>query len=183
MATSFPSRFSAIICLSTALLGGCCANDVCDCNDSQADAVRFRFRFSTDAAAPATTFRPADLDTLVLERSPLPYDPLAKPETAVLSRTPAQADDTLVLNNNAPFPQKANTKLNAYRYVIRYLRNPPVKGTPTPVLVIDSVGLSGKLDGDGCCTCYTNTRKVLYTSGNPGGRPVEPNDVIELTKP
>ncbi|HEX8326729.1 MAG TPA: hypothetical protein VF629_04250 [Hymenobacter sp.] len=186
MATSFPFRFSAIVCLSTALLSGCCANDVCECNDADADTVRFRFRYSADTTVAVNTFRPADLDTITIERSPLPYDPKVKPETVVLYRTPAQANDTLVtlvLNNNAPFAQKPNTKLNSYRYVVSYRKNPPVKGTPTTVLVIDRVELSGTLDGDGCCTCYTNTRKAIYTNGNPVVRELQPGDVVEITKP
>ena len=182
MATSFLSRFSAVICLSTALLSGCCANNVCDCDDSNADAVEFRFSADTMSAS-GKGFRLADLDTIIIERSPLPYDPLAKPETVTLYRLRAQIGDSLVLNNNAPFPQKANLKLNKYRYVVRYLTPPPVKGDPTAVLVIDSVGLKGNFDGDGCCTCYTNTRKAIYTSGNPVGRELQPDDEVELAKP
>ena len=30
-----------------------------------------------------------------------------------------------------------------------------------PVLVIDSVKLSGSFEGNGCCTCYTNSRKLV----------------------
>jgi hypothetical protein len=32
---------------------------------------------------------------------------------------------------------------------------------PTTVLVIDGIELRGTLEGDGCCTCYTNTQKTV----------------------
>lgn len=178
-------RIFAPILLSTALLSGCCANNVCDCNDAEADAIKFRFSADT-LSATGKGFRLADVDTIILERSPLPYSPRVKPETAVLYRRRSQVADTLVLNNNAPFVQKGNTKLNAYRYALSYLTHPPVKGLATPILVIDKVELSGTLEGNGCCTCYTNTRKAIYTNGNPDVRTLQPgniNDVIELTKP
>ncbi|HEX8505922.1 MAG TPA: hypothetical protein VF630_11190 [Hymenobacter sp.] len=182
MAHLLSFRISAAVLLGSALLAGCCANDVCDCNDSEADAIRFRFSADTSSAT-GKGFRLADVDTIILERSPLPYNPAVRPETAVLYRRRTQVADTLVLNNNAPFPQKANTKLNAYRYVVSYLTHPPVKGVSTPVLVLDSVKLSGNLEGNGCCTCYTNTRKAIYTGGNPVVRDLQPGDVVELTKP
>ncbi|WP_035567090.1 hypothetical protein [Hymenobacter sp. IS2118] len=157
--TNFLSiRLAAIFCLSL-LLGGCCANDVCDCQDDQADAVKLSF-------SPA--FGAADLDTIRILRSPLPYIRTNKVETVTLIRTAAQLRDSIfsiLLNNTTPFTTVGATKLNGYRYEVQYLaQQPGAKPVPITVLVIDSVRLRGQLVGDGCCTCYTNTEKTAYVT-------------------
>jgi len=153
--THFPPFRPAAFFLAPVLLllSGCCANNVCDCQDAQADAVELRF---------SSAFSAADLDTIVIQRSPLPYQTTTKVESVTLIRTGAHVRDSLLLNNNAPFTQVGTTKLNGYRYVVQYLaqqaQNKPVAAT---ALIIDDIKLSGGLNGNGCCTCYTNTQKTV----------------------
>ena len=166
--SSFP-RLGLLLGVAAGLLGGCCANNVCDCDDANADAIKLRF--STTAAGPTgQTFAAADLDTLIIQRSPRPYRVANKFETVTLYRTAAQAGDSIMLNNGTPFSQVGSTKLSGYRYVVQYLAHPASapgrKGVPTAVAVIDSVALGGALVGTGCCTCYTNTRKAVHLNGS-----------------
>ena len=146
------------------LLAGCCANNVCNCpNEAQADAIRIVFDRSK--------FTAADLDTLVLTRYLHP-DPknraavLPKPETAIIVRTAAQIaakDTTLIIDNTKPFSQFGSARLDTFSYVLRYYPSSKQKIRPSKlVLVIDSVKLSGSLEGNGCCTCYTNSRKLAW---------------------
>jgi hypothetical protein len=147
--------FLRLTALSTALLlSGCCANNVCDCNDAQEDVIQLTF---------SNQFTSADLDTLVLVRYPLVYDPLTTiPETVTLIRPNAQPTDAILLNNSTPFAQVGTARLNQYRYQIRY-RSPirPRETKPATVLLIDQVMLKGSFDGNGCCTCYTNSDKRI----------------------
>lgn len=151
MAYSPLSRFSVAALLSAILLlNGCCANNICDCKgETQADAIKLVF---------GPTFAPTDLDTILIRRYPLVITPTTKPETVILIRTAAQAYDTLYLNNAAPFAPYGAAKLNQYVYVVKYYATPH-RARPVTVLNIDNVALKGKLTGNGCCTCYTNTYK------------------------
>lgn len=142
-------RFAA---LSVGLLSGCCANNVCNCDDAQQDVIKLIF---------SSNFTTADLDTLVLVRYPLRYDPLTTtPETVTLIRPNAQPTDAIFLNNNTPFAQSGTARLNQYRYQIRYPRRPR-QGNPATILIIDQVTLKGNFEGDGCCTCYFNYDKQI----------------------
>ena len=142
------------------LLAGCCANNVCECpNEAQADAVRVVFdrnNFKT----------PEELDTLLLVRylRPDPKNPsavLPKPETATIIRTTAQAYDTLLINNTTPLTQFGSARLDTFSYVLRYYPGTAPKTRRSKLaLVIDQVKLSGSFEGNGCCTCYTNSRKL-----------------------
>lgn len=182
--TFLPSfRLPALLFLVALLLGGCCANTPCDCDDAQADAINLRF---SDA------FTAADLDTIVVQRSPLPFSPTNKVESAVILRTAAQRRDTLRINNTTPFPQVGATKLDGYRYVIQYFtQEPGSKPAARTLLTINDVDLGGRLEGDGCCTCYVNTEKVVNASRPKGTNPpadttftidLKRNPVIDLTK-
>ncbi|GAB3571995.1 hypothetical protein [Hymenobacter daeguensis] len=134
------------------LLSGCCANNVCNCNDAQEDIIKLVF---------SSRFTTAELDTLVLVRYPLLYDSLTtKPETVTLIRLGAQPNDTIFLNNSTPFAQIGTARLNQYRYQIRYRRAPRPAKLAT-ALLIDQVTLKGSFEGDGCCTCYTNYDKRI----------------------
>ena len=180
-----PFRLAAGLFITTALLGGCCANNVCECNDSEADAIQLRFSADTTSAT-GKGFRVADMDTVILKRYPRPYNPQSKLfDSVLLFRRPAEAGTPLLLNNNTPFGQVNGAKLNAYRYTVQYLTHPPRRGARTTVLVIDSVQLAGSLDGDGCCTCYTNSRKTVFA--HRGAAPLQVDlkqapEYIELTK-
>ncbi|GAB3741285.1 hypothetical protein GCM10027594_21040 [Hymenobacter agri] len=159
MALPLINRLAALIGLGL-LLPGCCANNVCDCpNEAQADAVRIVFD--------RTKFTvPEELDTLVLVRylhynRQAPPAVLPKPEIATIIRTAAQAYDTLLINNASPFSQLGSARLDTFSYALRYFPGTKPKTRPgKTVLVIDRVKLSGSLEGNGCCTCYTNSRKL-----------------------
>ena len=165
MAHLLPLRFSAVLLFGAALLlSACCANNICDCNDEQEDAITLRF--ATGTRPGKRSFATSDLDTILIQRSPLPYKATTKPETILLINTAAQLSDSVVavvLNNNTPFAQVGAARLSRYRYVVQYLTQlPKSKPVPTTVLVIDSIHLKGSLAGDGCCTCYTNSQKTVY---------------------
>ena len=190
MAHPLPVRLLPFSLVSLALLfAGCCANNVCDCNDAQQDAIALRF--SRDLSASGRGFTDADLDTIVFQRYPLPYVPSGRFESVTLFRGASTGyDSTIVLNNGTPFLQVGSNKLNHYRYVVQYLAHPvgatgvPVKrGVPSPVLVIDTVRLQGSLDGSGCCTCYSNTRKAIYRDGNLTEILLKPNNHVLIAKP
>lgn len=161
MALSLTTRLAALTGLGI-LLAGCCANNVCDCpNEAQADAIRIVFDSSFK--------RPDELDTLLLVRylrtdSLKPPVPLPKPETVTIVRTAAQlaANDTLLINNATPFGQLGSARLDTFRYVLHYYPGTKPRVRPSKRLVyIRRVELSGSLDGNGCCTCYTNSRKLV----------------------
>ena len=161
-----PFRLSAVLLVSLGLLlPGCCANNVCNCpGEAQADALKLVFSKSDFTVA-------TDLDTIELQRYPLVIipangtNPGTKPEIATLVRSADQAYDTIVINNSTPFAQTGTAKLDQYRYYVRYHPTLPAprQKRSTFALVIDKVTLKGNLDGNGCCTCYTNSQKVLTT--------------------
>ncbi|MDQ2769001.1 MAG: hypothetical protein M3Y54_00690 [Bacteroidota bacterium] len=145
------------------LLTSCCANNVCDCvGEAREDAVLLVFDQS------ATGFTAADLDTVVIQRYPKIIKPNVKPDVkpdvVTIVRTASQANvpDTITLNNTTPFPQQGSTKLNGYSYRVRFLSHTGPRPNAALALTIDSVQLRGSLEGNGCCTCYTNSYKALY---------------------
>ena len=140
------------------LLSGCCANDVCPCNDADADVVELRFASSFSNAVGN-----ADLDTVVIQRYPVPLPTGAKPEIVTLIRTAARSRDSIQINNGTPFPQIGTTRLGSYRYVLQYYAaRLGSKPALTTLVNIDSIQLKGSLDGDGCCTCYNNSKKTVF---------------------
>ena len=172
-------RLRVVLVAGFALLSGCCANNVCDCDDARADAIELRF-----ALGGPQGFVPQDLDTITLRRYPLPYDPLGKFESVTLYQTPGQVQDSILLTNNVPFSQSGSTKLNAYRYVVQYLKPVPGrKPVPTDVAVLDRVQLAGTLDADACCTCYTNTEKAVFLNGSTSPIDLRQRNQLLLTKP
>ena len=167
MAYSLLSRISAVLSFGAVLLlSSCCANNECNCKgEPLADAVELRFLINADSLAGGRGFGRLDVDTIIIQRSPRPFKATIKPETITLIRTAARARDSVVLNNNTPFGQVTNLKLNHYRYMVQYLKHlPNSKPVATTIVVIDSVQLKGRLDGTGCCTCYTNSQKTVYAS-------------------
>ena len=92
---------------------------------------------------------------------PLPTG--AKPDIVTLIRSEARSRDSIRLNNNTPFAQVSTTKLDGYRYVLQYyVARPGSKPVLTTLLNINKIELQGNLDGDGCCTCYNNSKKTVY---------------------
>ena len=160
---SLPSRSAALFSIVAGLLlSGCCANNVCDCDDADADMVELRFAssFSTSAGS-------ADLDTVVIQRYPVPLPAGSKPEIVTLIRTAARSRDSIRLNNGTPFPQIGTTRLGGYRYVLQYyVTRPGSKPALTTLVNINKIDLKGRLEGDGCCTCYINSGKTVFAQRN-----------------
>lgn len=156
---SLPFCFTILLTVATGLLlSGCCANNVCDCNDADADVVELRFASSFSNAVSN-----ADLDTVVIQRYPVRLLTGAKPEIVTLIRTAARSRDSIRLNNNSPFPQISTTKLDSFRYVVQYyVTQPGRKAALTTLLTINKIKLQGSLNGDGCCTCYVNSEKTVF---------------------
>lgn len=187
MALSLITRLTAFAGLAI-LLAGCCANNVCDCpNEAEADAIRI--------VSDSSWFKtPGELDTLVLVRylrpdAKNPSATLPKPETVTLIRTAAQiaANDAVVINNATPFSQLGSARLDKFSYVLLYYPGTNPKLRPSKrALTIDSVKLSGSFEGNGCCTCYTNSRKWAFvhdTSNRPSYIDLQKQRAIILKKP
>ena len=184
-------------------LAGCCANNVCNCNDARADAFYFKFDTGSGGFEPAT-----ELDTVVLKRYVLRLNAKGLPDligthlptytayadslntagafdriNVVRSLTPALQPqvitDMVLINNNAPFAQSGSRKLNTYLYRIEVRRGPGklLRDDPRRYQV-DSLVLVGEFYGTGCCTCYRNNAKTgRLTNLNTGN--AEPKDATE----
>lgn len=165
-----PFRFFALS--AAILLSGCCANNVCDCKDAQADAVQLRF---------SNAFSVSDLDTILIQRYPLKYTAATKPETVTLIRTVTHARDSILLDNATPFPQLGSARLNRYRYVVQYyVQLPGSKSLATTAYIIDSLHIRGSLEGNGCCTCYTNAEKTIFAKDSVFNLKQKP--ILKVTK-
>lgn len=153
---SLLSPFAAVLLMAGGLLlSGCCANDVCDCNDADADVVELRF---------ASSFSNTDLDTVVIQRFAVPLPAGGKPDVVTLIRPAAQSRDSIRLNNGTPFPQIGTTRLDGYRYVLQYyVTRPGNKPALTTLLNVSAIKLKGSIEGDGCCSCYFNSKKTVST--------------------
>lgn len=166
-------------------LAGCCANNVCDCDDERADAFYFKFDTGPGGFVSAT-----ELDTVVLKRYTLRLDDKGLPaliktdlptytayadsldkagtfdqvnvvrklSSAISPRVPT---DTVIINNNAPFTQAGSRKLNTYLYRVEVRRAPGqlLRNGPRRY-ELNKVSLTGEFYGTGCCTCYRNTSKT-----------------------
>lgn len=155
-------RLYLLVLCGTALFAGCCANSVCDCQDERADALYFRFPIDDSGANPRA-FLSSEVDTLWLLRFNRDTDTTSLPrrDSVNIRRPLAQAADPLVLNNNAPFAAVGARKLNAFEYHIRLLdRSGQLRS-----FVVRNIQLQGDFEGDGCCTCYTNSFKAAEVNG------------------
>jgi hypothetical protein len=142
-----------LLTATAALTAACCGSVSCDCKDSTADVVVFRF--DMDSTRGGTGFSSAALTSLYIRRVPLSAaDPL-KPDSVLIVRSRTAAHRPIVLNNAQPLPANGTRKLNQYRYVIRLVGQDRQYS-------IDQVKLTGRFAADGCCTCYRNTEKIVY---------------------
>lgn len=152
-----------------AALAGCCANNVCDCQDEHADDLTLQFRVSDNPAANPGSFAPADVDTVYLLRYalPLPGGSGRIPRDSVrLVRPVAQATNPIIINNNAPFGAVPGRKLDRYSYTVFVrLSGSPQSTAGRKSYVLRDIVLRGELDGTGCCTCYRNTTKMAALNG------------------
>lgn len=164
-------------------LAGCCANDVCICQDELADALLFKFELGGP-----TGFRPSQVDTFFIVRitypranSPvgtaivrdsvlrvLPLVISASGDTTIAVDKNSVDQNSIVINNAAPFASAGSTtKLNAYDYRINVYQTISRGGRRTTrriFYLINNIQLAGENVGRGCCTCYTNTAKQFDLS-------------------
>lgn len=160
MLRSFLTWFSVL--LTTVLLAACCGSTACDCDDTFADAVGLRF--NPDSVS-GRGFSSNLVDTLYLVRNPLDTAQRPRADTVVLARPRRVAlTQPVIINNATPFAQAGNRKLDQYSYQL-YLA-PSRTATPTFTYKIDRIDLRTDYDARGCCTCFLNTNKLVFTNGN-----------------
>lgn len=153
--------------LTTLLLAACCASVTCECDDAFADAIGFRFS-PPAPAAPATGFVAADIDTVFLVRVPRDTAQRPRADTVAYARRPDSVyTQPVIINNATPFALATNRKLSDYTYQL-YLAKRQRKSAPTFTYTIDSVALRTDYEADGCCTCYRNTGKRIWTTDQKG---------------
>ncbi|TGE08106.1 hypothetical protein [Hymenobacter fodinae] len=162
------SFFTWFLLFSTAaLMAACCGSVACDCDDSNADSFAIRFdTTSTTSTRPA--FKPKDFDTVYAVRGVL-RDTAKRPtrDTVVIIRTLKQArEQPIIINNTSPFVANNNRKVSQYTYKL-YLINSKRPKVATDSVVVERVDLDGEFKADGCCTCYENTRRLVYIKGLP----------------
>jgi hypothetical protein len=156
------SLFTWFLLLSTAaLVAACCGSVACDCNDSNADS--FAIQFDTLKTNPRA-FAPESLNTVYAVRQVI-GDTAKRPtrDTVVITRTIQQRSRPLIINNTSPFVPNNNRRVSQYTYNI-YLGT---RKKPTTTVVVERVDLAGEFKADGCCTCYENTKRELYITGQP----------------
>jgi hypothetical protein len=166
-------------------LSGCCANNVCNCDDTLADALYFKFRYTKRRQPNA--FTAGDIDTLRIYRTNRrPRNPsdtigfVSTTDVVTIARrldftsspgdtlidddyfnsvgTRLRNQDLIVINNTSPFASTGSTKLSAYNYRIAVVRNK----VEIANYYILRPQLNGRFDANGCCTCYQNFGKA-YT--------------------
>ncbi|QNH61312.1 hypothetical protein [Hymenobacter sediminicola] len=166
-----PLTWLLFLIVSTAL-AACCGSVACDCQDSLDDAVYFNFNLSSTAP---NRLDSAAVDTVFFVRQLLPYrDTVTTGQPAIdtiqLLRVGRERGTSVVLNNAQPFGQRGTRKLNQYSYKL-YLGK---RRAPTASFVIDSIQLEDQLKGDGCCTCNSNVKKLVFLRGTP--TPIDASD-------
>ena len=153
------------------LLAGCCANNVCDCQDLLADALYLRFDTSGNGR-----FTTADVARVYLLRYPTtnPRRPLdsativtTQARDSLLTHKLALAQITakipvVVLSNTAPFGVTSSGKFSQYYYTLRVRKPNAARRDSVFDFNIGAATLTGRYQADGCCTCYENTRKAAY---------------------
>jgi hypothetical protein len=156
-------RFCCAVLLSVALFAGCCANNSCDCQDSRADA--FYFRFQLMDVVGASGFERSEVDTVAILRYPIPLSvaPQAAHDSTTFIRSEAEAGDSIILNNNAPFSAGSNRKLDSFEYII-LIRD---RNRQLQRFIVRNIRLKGRFEPDGCCTCYQNSEKYAEVNGRP----------------
>jgi len=153
-------------------LAGCCANDICICQDELADALFFTFRIGG-----ANGFQANQVDSLFIVRIPHPTTAVPKPtRDSVLRILPLAAngnmltqDSIISINNAAPFAASGGLKLDAYDYQItayQYSKTAPNGIRYRYTFKVANIKLTGQYNANGCCTCYQNTSKQFDLSSN-----------------
>jgi hypothetical protein len=168
-------------------LSGCCANDVCVCNDGLADALFFRYGHRVKIG---TGINASDVDSAIVTRTarPDPKSPANTPRTdsLVVGRkvlvprkgviTDSMVRDIIIINNASPFASAGDTtKLDAYTYRITLYKSTK----PLATYHITGVKLQGRYNTNGCCTCYQNLSKVLTLGTKSGTKPYILTDSLD----
>jgi hypothetical protein len=153
-------------------LSGCCANDVCVCNDSLADALLLSYEHRVKIA---TDINASDVDSAVVTRTALPdpKNPTVTPraDSVVVGRkvlvprkgitTDSLVQDIITINNASPFASAGSAiKLNAYTYRITLYKSKKALATYR----LNHIELQGRYNSTGCCTCYENLSKAFTLS-------------------
>ncbi|RYY15507.1 MAG: hypothetical protein EOO36_12610 [Cytophagaceae bacterium] len=194
-----------ILCLLPSLLtllalAGCCANNVCICQDELADALFFKINYTPHRQYSGTTptsFSANDVDTIRIyriTRSPVtpkdtiidsvtvarPHeyrggDTLIAPTATVVNTgggtTTLLYQDLVVINNASPFASTGG-KLSNYNYRIGIIRNASKRRKPLAIYAVSNIALQGRYDANGCCTCYQNTGKSYALAYKLGRLPL-----------
>lgn len=174
--------FTWFLLLGAALaISACCANNSCDCRDSTDDAVYLRF--SLDSLG-GTGFYSKEVRNVYIRRQPVRMADekaaLPAPDSVRLTRTLAQLRDSIVLSPTTPFTNQGR-RFDAYQYIIRMPEK--IGAKPLRKLLISDVSVQGSFNqSDGCCTCYTNTRKQLTIDGKKYDFSGQPAQTVVLTR-
>lgn len=167
-------------------LSGCCANDVCLCKDSLADALFFRYGHRVRIG---TGINASDVDSAIVTRTarPDPKNPtnIPRADSLVVGRkvlvprkgviTDSVVQDIIIINNASPFASAGDTtKLDAYTYRITLYKSKKTLAT----YHITGVKLQGRYNSTGCCTCYQNLSKVLTLGTKRGTEPYTVTDSV-----
>ena len=151
-----------LLAATAATVAACCGSVSCDCQGSSTDAITIRF----DVDSLRQQFYASDVDSIYLRRIPRDSTQALKPDSVLLVRTRATAGQPIIINNSVPLAANGTRNISAYRYVIRLASRLPSKTRPTmrsyKRYFINKVQIDGRFQADGCCTCYSNTNKVVY---------------------
>jgi len=153
-------------------LAGCCANDICICQDELADALFFTFRIGG-----ANGFRGDQVDTVFIVRFPHPTALVPRPTPDSVLRvlplanggTTLTQDSIIAINNAAPFAASGGLKLDSYDYQItayQYSKAAPNGTRYRYTFKVSNIKLAGQYVANGCCTCYSNTGKQFDLRSN-----------------
>lgn len=184
----FFSFSSGLALLAAALLAGCCANNTCDCQDELEDAIQLRFKTSDTTSTRPTGFRLAELDTIRIVRYRLNS---TVTDTVVRTRRKDEADKALVISPETPFNPNSSARPGLYRFAVLLTSGSRRRPQVRQRFELRDIQLRGRIEPDGCCTCYENTVKTASLLVFPLGpnapasepTPVNLNQIIELTRP
>ncbi|GAB2777054.1 hypothetical protein HNQ93_001859 [Hymenobacter luteus] len=155
-----------LVLTTTVLVAACCGSVACECNDTYADAVGLQFSLANSQDS-LRGFFPSYIDTVYLVRNPRDTTQRPRADTVALTRSRAVVfTQPIIINNATPFGLVTGRKLNAYRYTLYLAKRR--RATPTYTYKLDSIQLSTRYQGDGCCTCYQNSSKKVFVTNQKG---------------
>ncbi|SHJ74327.1 hypothetical protein SAMN02745146_0042 [Hymenobacter daecheongensis DSM 21074] len=159
-------------------MAACCGNVSCDCQGSPTDTLAFRFNLDPANGG----YLPAQVDSVYVRRVPLDAAQQLKTDSVLLVRPVATVRQPILLSNTQPLPANGTRKLNQYRYVFRLASRVRLPARPPRQYAISNVQLAGDFQGDGCCTCYRNTKKALTLDGKVYDQTIAGQDTVVLSR-